>query len=329
MIKNIQKVLALLVAACFLTLANPALSQQAKTVPVSFPPGEYSTVLEGRISGREVIDYVLPVQAGQVVSVDMQTTNGSNYFNILPPGSEAATYIGSSDDNVAQLTLPAAGDYVIRVYLVRAAARRNEEADYNLYVAVNPPDFADSLAGGPDYWRVSGLAEGRNLNVRSGPRTVYPVKGKLQNGETVQNRGCRMSGDVRWCEVRASGSGLSGWVSAQFLVEGSAPRQAVMPEGGPNGNGAPFDAIGSIPCATARGQPTHACLYGVIREGPGNAGVWIATGDGEERHILFEGNVPVDSDSGSDISYEVEIDLFLIRIGPERYEIPGAVVNGG
>jgi hypothetical protein len=329
MIEEIRQAPALLVAACFLVLANPAFSQQARTVPVAFPPGEYSTVLEGRITGREVIDYVLRVEAGQVVSVDMQTTNVSNTFNILPPGSEAATYIGSSDGNVAQLTLPEAGDYVIRVYLVRAAARRDEEAEYNLYIGVNPPDFADGLAGGPDYWRVAGLAAGGNLNVRSGPRTVYPVKGKLQNGETVQNRGCRMSGESRWCEIRASGSGLSGWVSGQYLVEGSAPRKPVMPEGGPAGNGMPFDAIGSVPCATARGQPTHACLYGVIREGPGNAGVWVATGDGEERHILFENNVPVTSDQGAEISYEKEVDLFLIRIGPERYEIPGAVINGG
>jgi hypothetical protein len=91
MIEKSRQAPAVLVAACFMILAKPAFPQQSKAVPVSFPPGEYSAVLQGRITGREVIDYVLRAEAGQVVTVDMQTTNGSNYFNILPPGSEAAT----------------------------------------------------------------------------------------------------------------------------------------------------------------------------------------------------------------------------------------------
>jgi hypothetical protein len=67
----------------------------------------------------------------------------------------------------------------------------------------------------------------------------------------------------------------------------------------------------------------------VIREGPGNAGVWIALGDGKERQILFEGGVPVATDGSAALGYDKDADLTLVRIGDQRYEIPDAVVYGG
>jgi hypothetical protein len=71
------------------------------------------------------------------------------------------------------------------------------------------------------------------------------------------------------------------------------------------------------------------CPFGVIREGPGNAGVWIALGDGEERQILFEGGTPVTTDSPETLRFDKTGDLFVIRVGDERFEIPDAVVSGG
>jgi hypothetical protein len=137
-----------------------------------------------------------------------------------------------------------------------------------------------------------------------------------------------MSGDERWCQIRAVGSGQRGWVAGRYLIEAAPPRAAAVPPGGPVGNGVPFDATGTVPCATATGQPTGPCPFGVVRDGPGNAGVWIALGDGKERHILFEGGAPVATD-GAALDYDKEGDLYRVRIGDERYEIPEAVVYGG
>jgi hypothetical protein len=67
----------------------------------------------------------------------------------------------------------------------------------------------------------------------------------------------------------------------------------------------------------------------VIRQAPGNAGVWIALGDGNERQILFEGGVPAATESHSVLAYDRNADLTLVRIGEERYEIPDAMVYGG
>jgi hypothetical protein len=118
-------------------------------------------------------------------------------------------------------------------------------------------------------------------------------------------------------------------VAGRFLSEAAAPATAIVPEGGPAGNGTPFDATGELPCALAEGQPLRPCIFGVVREGPGNAGVWIAPGDGRERAILFEGGVPVSADTPDPLTFTKEADLFTIRIGAERHEVPEAVVFGG
>jgi hypothetical protein len=66
-----------------------------------------------------------------------------------------------------------------------------------------------------------------------------------------------------------------------------------------------------------------------VRDGPGNAGVWIALADGTERQILFEGGAPVGTNANAALSFEKVDDVFTISIGDERYGFPEALVNGG
>lgn len=286
-------------------------------------------LIDGSISGYEMVDYEVTGQASQILYVDMLASNPSAYFNISKAGADEAVFIGSTQGNVANVPLPQAGSYLVRVYLVRAAARRGETAEYSLAVSLGPPDFADGLAGGPDYWRVSGVGGNAALNLRDGPSTRYPVIGIFRNGDVLQNRGCRLTGQERWCRIRATGTGLTGWVAGRYLVETAPPRLPAVPEGGPVGNGTPFDATGYVACATLVGEHMRQCPFGVIRQGPGNAGVWIALGDGRERHLLFEAGRVVAADSADAMEYEKSGDLFRVRVGDERYEIVGAVVDGG
>lgn len=285
-------------------------------------------ILEGTITGREIVEYQVAGERFQVLSVDLMTSNSSAYFNILPAGADDAIFIGSTRGNVADVSLPGSGDYVIRLYLMRSAARRGETARYSLAVSLGPQEFADSLSGGPDYWSVSGIGAG-SLNLRAGPGTRYPRVSRLSNGEVLQNQGCRLTGSERWCAIRASHSGVRGWVAGRYLIEAAAPDFPGMPEGGPIGNGTPFDATGYVVCVTAPARPAGKCPFGVIRRGPGNAGVWIALGNGAERHILFEHDEPVATNVAGAPGFEKAGDVFVVRIGDERYEIPEAIVNGG
>ncbi len=315
-------------AAMALTLATASPAQTSRQKTVAAAVAEAGTVIRGRIRGNESVDYLIAAEAGQRLSVDVSTTNDSLYFNILPQGSEEALFIGSTSGNVADIPVPAAGTYVVRVYLMSNAARRDEGADFALGIGLSGADFADGLAGGPDWWQVAGLTSDA-LNVRLGPDTRYDVVGKARNGNVMQNRGCRMTGQTRWCSIRIDGSGVQGWVAGKYLVETAAPAIPATPDGGPIGNGTPFDATGSVDCFATADAPMRSCPFGVVRDGPGNAGVWIALGDGKERAILFERGVPVSADAATPLSFEKTSDMFTISIGDERYRFPEAVVNGG
>ena len=218
---------------------------------------------------------------------------------------------------------------MIRVYLMRNAARRGETANFTLGVTIGRPEYADGLSGGPDYWVVSGLTNRGSLNLRAGPATRYDIVSVLRNGNVLQNQGCRLTGQERWCRIRATGSGVMGWVAGRYLVETAAPRAPAVPENGPVGNGTPFDATGFVPCTTAPDQPIQKCPFGVIRSGAGNASVWIALGGGTERHILFENGVPVTTGPSGALRFDIVDGLYTIRVDTERYEMPEEVVNGG
>lgn len=127
---------------CFVFTLNatllPAFAQdEIKTETVKFKPGTGSATIEGSIKGYETIDYILNVKEGQYMSVCMATKNGANYFNILEPGeTEVAIFNGSLNQNQYEGITSQAGDYKIRVYMMRSAARRNEVANYRLEMIV-------------------------------------------------------------------------------------------------------------------------------------------------------------------------------------------------
>ena len=113
-----------------------AFSGEIRTVNVQFNAHETGTTVKGSIKGREIVDYRLKAKAGQLMTVSLSTSNLSNYFNVLPPGSETALFIGSTSGNDWTGTLPTDGDYTVRVYLMRSAARRNEKARYTLSINI-------------------------------------------------------------------------------------------------------------------------------------------------------------------------------------------------
>jgi hypothetical protein len=111
-------------------------------VPVHFKKGASQATIQGRIKGRETTDYVLRAREGQTMTVNFKTNNPSAYFNVLPPGSEEAIFIGQVAGEHFEGKLPQDGDYRVRVYLVRAAGRRHESAKYTLTVKVTGGEAA-------------------------------------------------------------------------------------------------------------------------------------------------------------------------------------------
>jgi len=121
-----------------------------ETRPIQFAKGASSATVKGTIKGDQTVDYTVRARAGQTMSVKLDTRNTANYFNVLPPGSnDVAIFVGSSGGNEWSGALPADGEYKLRVYLMRNAARRNESASYALTVGVNGAAVPAALGQAP------------------------------------------------------------------------------------------------------------------------------------------------------------------------------------
>jgi hypothetical protein len=126
----------LLFAVGFVTATAQA--GDIRTEHVHFPKDETVTTIKGSISGRETVDYKLRAHTSQGMIVTLETDHSGNYFNVLAPGeSNFAFFIGSDEGNRFEGDLPESGDYTIRVYLYRNAARRGETATYKLKVTIS------------------------------------------------------------------------------------------------------------------------------------------------------------------------------------------------
>ncbi len=219
--------IALVACAAFMTAAGPSAMADTNT-PVRFRSGGESASYSGSIQGDDTARYVIDARRGQNMRVLLSADNPQAYFNVLPPSSREAIFIGTNSGTSYSGSLPDTGRYVIEVYLTRAAARRSEVSDFTIDIAIPAssggkapaPDYADGDGGGPDNWVVTGVPANDKLNVRSAPSANADVVGRLRNGMVVRNLGCRSIGTARWCRVSARGEGgVHGWTNGRFLSE--------------------------------------------------------------------------------------------------------------
>lgn len=145
---------ASLVLTAFALLSAPVLggADEIRTERVRFEKGASSAVVEDKITGYETVDYVLNAKQGQYMNVSMSTNINANYFNILAPGeNEVAMFNSSMGENQFEGTLPASGDYKIRVYMMRSAARQNKTANYRLEMIVSGAEAQAAETGAASY----------------------------------------------------------------------------------------------------------------------------------------------------------------------------------
>lgn len=126
---------ALLIAALAIPTAAPA--QDALRIErVEFVAGTGVRTLADSIGGFERVHYVVAARAGQTLTVALATSNLSNTFNIIAPGADKPLYVGGDSGNQHSMRVPADGDYVIDVHLLRFAARDYQSAEYTFSVAL-------------------------------------------------------------------------------------------------------------------------------------------------------------------------------------------------
>ena len=92
----------------------------------------------GTIKGYNSVDYKVNIELGQKLRVDLKSSNRFVYFNVNPPNSNSAIFIGNNmaepDRFESKLLKP--GEYVIRVYFMRNEARREHIAKFDLDIKI-------------------------------------------------------------------------------------------------------------------------------------------------------------------------------------------------
>jgi len=336
--------------AVLATLASPApssVAEQVRRVEVRFAAGAQSASYQESVRGYDTVEFRLAARAGQTMSVRLRSQNTSANFNVMAPGSDTAIFMGMTQGSEFSGTLPATGTYVVQVFLVRAAARRGEQARFSIDFRIEAgaarsespparpqaggamppaprPDFADGFDGGPDFWAVTGVPSGDALNLRAGPSVREATLLQLAEGAVVRNLGCRPIDGARWCRVQLRGDADAiGWVNGRYLREAAAP----APQSDASVGDTAYHATGSLPCRV-RSETDASCRFGVKRAGPGKADVDVWSPDGLKRSLRFsDGQVRTD---GGEARITRQGDATIVEIGDaERFVVPDAVVNGG
>jgi hypothetical protein len=138
---------ALFCAFAIAAIGAPAVAQDAPRVErVEFAGGTSGATIRGRIKDYEVVRYVLGAQAGQRMTVALNTSNTYTYFNVIQPSQPNGLALATSEEAGANPMVPALnwfvgvlpenGDYGIEVWMCRAAARRADVAEFALDVAI-------------------------------------------------------------------------------------------------------------------------------------------------------------------------------------------------
>jgi len=137
-----RSVVLTLIAASTAGFAPAEAADAIRHESVQFAKGASEATIKGALKGDQTVDYRVRAGAGQTLTVALKGSNAQNYFNVLPPGSaDVALFVGQ-DGGGYKGVLPTDGDYTIRVYLMRPAARRNETSNYALTVGVTGKPLA-------------------------------------------------------------------------------------------------------------------------------------------------------------------------------------------
>jgi hypothetical protein len=188
-------------------------SKPSNHITIDFPRGRNKVVMKGRIQGNNYTDYLVRVLAGQVMAVNLRGTHPQNYFNVLPPGSEdAAMFIGSSAGNQFERIAPVDGVYVVRTYLMRAAARRNAVSNYALQIGVTGqglkpvPAKQDAVIPGTPFHASGSIPCKVDLNPALQRCEAYVIRRSFDGTATVE---------VRWT------LGASAMVRRVLMIKGA------------------------------------------------------------------------------------------------------------
>ena len=131
MIKTVLPVF--LALSLFVLFADSAAAQGKQRV--RFGRGSSSATLKGSVRGYAYRDYVVPASAGQVLNVRLRSPNTFSVLSVFLPNGDNLE--GALQVDQFSGELPVSGNYVIRIGMMRAQARRRGSvSNYSLTISI-------------------------------------------------------------------------------------------------------------------------------------------------------------------------------------------------
>ncbi|MEZ5386999.1 MAG: hypothetical protein R3F13_15940 [Prosthecobacter sp.] len=230
----------IITTAIALVALSSALAKESKVVRVEFKPGASSAEVKGRITGEESVIYKLNARDGQFLSVSLRPDNASANYNIYIPGrgpGDEALFVSAVGGHEYVGQLYKTGDHSVSVFLVRAAARRGETANYDIVfkITATPPDktAAAPVPTAPtgDDARFSQEVSYRNMRFK----VTSPAK-ESGNSFTLTPAGLAISNDP----VTQTIQGFVVNVVCDDIDGDDSPEIAVITQEGPQERGAAY-----------------------------------------------------------------------------------------
>jgi len=195
-IPSIRRVAALILIAFSAATGITAYAADAiRQQTIQFQKGASEATIKGVLKGDQTVDYRVRAGAGQTLTVALSKSNSQNYFNVLPPGSaDVAMFVGQDGGNYKGV-LPTDGDYTVRVYLMRPAARRNETSNYTLTVGVTGKPLApvsaakDALIPGTRFHASAAVACTPPFDSKPQQCEAFVIRRSFDGTATVEVRG--------------------------------------------------------------------------------------------------------------------------------------------
>lgn len=192
----IRRLVALsLIVISVISVASAHAAEAIRKEDVRFPMGSFEATIKGRLQGDQTVDYRVRAGAGQTLVVALQKSNPQNYFNVLSPDSaDVAMFVGQDGSNYKGM-LPTDGDYTVRVYLMRPAARRNERSNYTLTVGVTGKPLAplaaskDALIPGTPFHASATMACTPPFEAKPQQCEAFVIRRSFDGTATVEVRG--------------------------------------------------------------------------------------------------------------------------------------------
>ena len=186
--------------------------------------------------------------------------------------------------------------------------------------------------GGVRRWEVIGGTVQALQSPAKGDKAVAD----LPEGAVLSNLGCQEQDGALWCEVRPFRGGATGFVPANRLQAAVGPDGSVpvgVDDSKRRAKRRDFDASGTIPCAQVKGQSLGKCRIAVARGGGGDATAVATFSNGFARQLYFTHGEFIRANAtmsgvGIDVDWQIDNDIYAIRVDDQRFEIPVDLIIG-